>query len=193
MTSSLRAPWCVSSLLGTKLVILIYLRHQPSWKPSLGPRLLDSKCVRRHFLCRLLLLPVCPPLHGVGRQNDHGLLQKEFVRMIMIATWVHARCHGWCHSPWPCSAGRKLWLQNHRNLCIAAALSMRISRSSARGVPCNTMTTAASCACVLECGPPTHSDLWGMVVLCHMTPAPMAGSFVLDWFSRNDSSVASTW
>jgi len=30
MKSFGRAPWCVSSLLGTKCVILIYMRHQPS-------------------------------------------------------------------------------------------------------------------------------------------------------------------
>ena len=48
------------------------------------------------------------------------------------------------------------------------------------------MTTAASSARVLECWPPTRSDLWGMAVSCHMNPAPMAGSFVLDRFSRND-------
>jgi len=28
-----------------------------------------------------------------------------------------------------------------------------------------------------------------MVALCHMIPDPMAGSFVLDRFSRNDPSV----
>jgi len=50
------------------------------------PGLLDIKCFRCHFLCWLLLLLVCPPLHGVGRQNDHGRLQKEFVRMSLIAT-----------------------------------------------------------------------------------------------------------
>jgi len=92
-----------------------------------------------------------------------------------------------------CSAGRKSWLRNHHSLCIAAALSMRMARSSARGVPCNAMITAASSARVLECWPSTRSDLWGMAASCHMTPAPMAGSFVLDRFSRNDPSVATTW
>jgi len=55
------------------------------------------------------------------------------------------------------------------------------------------MTTAASSARVLECWLPTRSDLRGLVALCHMTPAPMAGSFVVDRFSRNDESVATTW
>jgi len=54
-------------------------------------------------------------------------------------------------------------------------------------------TTAASSARVLKCWPPPRLDLWGMVALCHMAPAPMAGYFVLDRFSRYDPSVATTW
>ena len=137
--------------------------------------------------------PVFLPLHGVGRQNDHEIVQKEFVTMVLIATWVHAKCHGWCHSPWPCARRSEVVTPKHRSLCISAALSMRMAKSSAQGVPCNAMTTAASSACVLECWPPTLLNLWGMAASCHMTPAPMAGSFVLDRFSRNDPSVATTW
>ena len=161
-------------------------------KTSLDLSLLDIKCLHHHFLCRLLLLLVCPSLRGVGHQSDHGLLQKEFVRMIQITTWVQAKCHGWCCSPWPCARPVwKSWLWTHCSLCIAEALSLRMVTSSARGVPCNAMTTAASSACVLECWAPTCSDLWGMAASCHMTPAPTAGSFVLDWFSHKDTSNAS--
>jgi len=35
-----------------------------------------------------------------------------------------------------------------------------MARSSAQGVPCNAMTTAASSARVLKCWPPTRADLW---------------------------------
>ena len=69
---------------------------------------------------------------------------------------------------------------------------MRMAKDSARGLPFNAITTVAKSARVLECWPPTRSDLWGIVASCHMTPAPMAGSFVLDRFSRNDSLVATT-
>jgi len=122
------------------------------------------------------------------------IVKRFYIYAAMFRRWVRWQWSWWWRnvsSPW--NTGRKSWLRNHRILCIAAALSMRMARSSARGVPCNAMNTAASSARVLECWPPTRSDLWGMAASCHMTPVPMAGSFVLDRFSRNDPSVATTW
>jgi len=85
------------------------------------------------------------------------------------------------------------FFRKNRSLCIPAALLMMMARLSARQVPCNFMTTAASSTHVLECWPTTRSELWGISTSWHMTPALMAGSFEIGRFSRNDWSVASTW